>query len=115
LRLILRRMRQRPFVLKDLAEITAIDPSAAGWAKDEVIGLALGWTLTQELPTSRIDHLCRCLQRAGFLMWIIAQKSLVNLSQLESMISPLAIDGQLGAAVPYCKMGLASHARGAIC
>jgi hypothetical protein len=30
LRPILRRMRQRPFVLKDLAQITAINPAAAG-------------------------------------------------------------------------------------
>jgi hypothetical protein len=32
-------MRQRPFVLEHLAEITAIDPAAAGWAADEVLGL----------------------------------------------------------------------------
>jgi hypothetical protein len=39
LRLIPCRMRQRPFVLEHLAEITAIDPAAAGWAADEVLGL----------------------------------------------------------------------------
>jgi hypothetical protein len=35
-------MRQRPFVLKDLTQITAIDPAAAGRAFDEVLGLVLG-------------------------------------------------------------------------
>ena len=29
-------------------------------------------------------------------MWIIAQKSLVTFSKLESMISPLVIEGQFG-------------------
>ena len=32
-------MRQRPFVLERLAEITAIDPAAAGRAADELFGL----------------------------------------------------------------------------
>jgi hypothetical protein len=40
LRLIL-RVRQRPFVLEDLAEIAAVDPAVAGWAADEVLGLVL--------------------------------------------------------------------------
>jgi hypothetical protein len=41
LRLILRRVRQRPFVLEHLAEITAIDPAIAGGASDEMLGFAL--------------------------------------------------------------------------
>jgi hypothetical protein len=35
-----------------LSEIAAVDPPAAGWATDEVIGLTRGWiakTLAQEL------------------------------------------------------------------
>jgi hypothetical protein len=37
LRLIFRRMWQRPLVLEDLAEITAIEPAAAGRASDEML------------------------------------------------------------------------------
>ena len=36
LRLILRRVRQRPFVLEHLAEITTVDPAAAGRAPEEL-------------------------------------------------------------------------------
>jgi hypothetical protein len=36
LKLILRRVWQRTFMLKDLAQITAIDPATAGGAADEV-------------------------------------------------------------------------------
>jgi hypothetical protein len=36
-------MRQRPFVFKDLAEITAIHPAAASGAFDEVFGLVFWW------------------------------------------------------------------------
>jgi hypothetical protein len=32
-------VRQRPFVLEHLAEITAIDPPIAGGAPDEMLGL----------------------------------------------------------------------------
>jgi hypothetical protein len=39
LRLILRGVRQRPFVLDHLAEIAAIDPAIAGRAADEMVGL----------------------------------------------------------------------------
>ena len=42
LRLVLCRMWQRTLVLEHLAEITAIDPAAAGWASDEILCLALG-------------------------------------------------------------------------
>ena len=41
MRLILRRVRQWPFVLEHLAEIAAVDPSATGWATDKMLGLAL--------------------------------------------------------------------------
>jgi hypothetical protein len=34
-------MRQRPFVLEDVAQITAIDPTAAGRTPDEVFGFVL--------------------------------------------------------------------------
>jgi hypothetical protein len=50
--LILRRVWQRTFVLGHLSKIAAVDPPAAGWATDEVIGLTRGWiakTLAQEL------------------------------------------------------------------
>ena len=41
MRLILRRVWQRPFVLEHLAEITAIDPAIAGRTSDEMVGLVL--------------------------------------------------------------------------
>ena len=41
LRLVLRRMRQWPFVLEHLAKIAAVDPAAAGRAADEVLRVAL--------------------------------------------------------------------------
>jgi len=41
LRLILRRVRERTFVLEHLAEITAIEPAAAGRTADEVFDLVL--------------------------------------------------------------------------
>ena len=41
LRLVLCRMWQRTPVLEHLAEITAIDPAAAGRAADEMLGVAL--------------------------------------------------------------------------
>ena len=43
LRPILRRMRLRPIVFKDLAEITAIDPAAASGTVDEVVGFVFRW------------------------------------------------------------------------
>jgi len=48
---ILRRVWQRTFVLGHLSKIAAVDPPAAGWATDEVIGLTREWiakTLAQE-------------------------------------------------------------------
>ena len=42
LRLILHRVWERAFLLEHLAEITAIDPTAAGRAADEMLGDALG-------------------------------------------------------------------------
>jgi hypothetical protein len=42
LRLILRRMRQRPFVLEHLSKIAAINPPAAGRAPNEMLGLIRG-------------------------------------------------------------------------
>jgi hypothetical protein len=39
---ILRRMRQRPFVLEHLAEIAAIDPATTGRTADEMLCVALG-------------------------------------------------------------------------
>jgi hypothetical protein len=41
LHLILRRVRQRAFVLEDLAEIAALKPAAAGRTADEVFGIIL--------------------------------------------------------------------------
>jgi hypothetical protein len=46
---ILRRVRQRPFVLEDLSKIAAIDPPAAVRATDEVLSLALG-RIAEKLP-----------------------------------------------------------------
>jgi hypothetical protein len=39
LRLVPRRVRYRPFMLEHLAEITAIDPAAAGRTPDEMLGV----------------------------------------------------------------------------
>jgi hypothetical protein len=41
LHLILRRVRQRAFVLEDFAEITAVDPAIACRAPDEMVSLFL--------------------------------------------------------------------------
>jgi hypothetical protein len=48
LRLILRRVRQRPFMLEHLAEITTVDPAAAGRAPEEMLGLAR-WRIADTL------------------------------------------------------------------
>jgi hypothetical protein len=37
--LILCRVRQRTFVLEHLSKITAVHPTSAGWAMDEMLGL----------------------------------------------------------------------------
>ena len=42
LRLILRRVRHRPFVLEHLSKITAVDPAAAGGTPKEVLGFVVG-------------------------------------------------------------------------
>jgi hypothetical protein len=55
LHLILRRVRQRAFVLEDLAEITAIDPAAAGWASDEMPGMHWAMSLFRE-PAASSAH-----------------------------------------------------------
>jgi len=39
--LVLRRVRQWPFVLDHLAQIAAVDPTVARRAADEIIGLVL--------------------------------------------------------------------------
>jgi hypothetical protein len=49
LRLVLRRMWQRPFVFEYFAEITAVDPAAAGRTADEVFGLILRRS-AEEIP-----------------------------------------------------------------
>ena len=56
LRLILRRMRQWPFVLEHLAKITAVNPAIAGWAPDEMVGHVLRGIAKEA---------CRCTGRAG--------------------------------------------------
>ena len=38
---VLRRMRQRPIVLKHLSKVAAINPPASGGAPDEMLGLVL--------------------------------------------------------------------------
>ena len=48
LRLILRRVRQPPFMLEHLAEITTVDPAAAGRAPEEMLGLAR-WRIADAL------------------------------------------------------------------
>jgi hypothetical protein len=46
LRLILRRMWQGAFVLEHVSKVTAIDPSAASRAPNEMLGLVL-WRIAQ--------------------------------------------------------------------
>jgi len=48
LRLILRRVWQRPFVLEHLSKIAAVDPAAAGRAPEEMLGLAR-WRIADAL------------------------------------------------------------------
>ena len=59
LRLILRRVWRRAFVLEHLAEITAIDPAAAERPADEMLGLVLGRIADafSDVPTTR-NHFC---------------------------------------------------------
>jgi hypothetical protein len=69
LRLILRRVRQRPFVLKDLAQITAINPAAAGRAFDKVLGLVFRPSAHElaDIPaTRRVDHRSNRLSRSAW-------------------------------------------------
>jgi hypothetical protein len=47
LRLILRWMGQGAFMLENLNQITAVDPSAAGRASDKMLGLFLGGSPTR--------------------------------------------------------------------
>ena len=52
-------MRQRPLVLEHLAEITAVDPAAAGRAPDEMLGLVLRWianAFAEEFSARNIGH-----------------------------------------------------------
>ncbi len=59
LRLILRGVRQRPFVLEHLAEIAAIDPAIAGRAADEMVGLVcrrVAETLSDVFAAREIDQ-----------------------------------------------------------
>jgi hypothetical protein len=68
LRLILRRVRQRPFVLEHLAEIAAIDPAIAGRAPDEVLGLALRGIAQkppQKFATRNVCHLAKAATHAS--------------------------------------------------
>ena len=59
LRLILRGVRQRPFVLDHLAEIAAIDPAIAGRAAEEMVGLVcrrVAETLSDVFAAREIDQ-----------------------------------------------------------
>jgi hypothetical protein len=40
--LVLTGMRQRSFMLEDLGEIAHVDPTAARWALDEMLGIVVG-------------------------------------------------------------------------
>ena len=60
LRSVPRRMWQGTFVIEDVAEITAIDPTATGRAPDEVLGLALRGIAQkppQKFATRNVCHL----------------------------------------------------------
>jgi hypothetical protein len=54
LHLILRRVRQRAFVLEDLAEIAALKPAAAGRTADEVFGIILRRKLNYSVSLDRV-------------------------------------------------------------
>jgi transposase len=47
--LVLCRVWQRTLVIKDVAQIAAIDPTAAGWAPNEMLGLHL-WSIAHSSP-----------------------------------------------------------------
>jgi hypothetical protein len=87
LRLILRRVRQRTLVLKDVAQITAIDPAATGWATDEMLGLVL-WLLADAAAeiSGSWDHFL------GGSLWTSSGHSLSMTMRISSeMIAMLSI------------------------
>jgi hypothetical protein len=50
-------MRQRPFVLDHLAEVTAVNPAAASRASDEMLGLGRGIKWLAKIFAARdMDH-----------------------------------------------------------
>ena len=59
LRLILRRMWQRPFVLEDLSKIAAINPPIAGRTVDEMLGLILWGPAKSPAKTRPPGNACR--------------------------------------------------------
>ena len=77
LRLILHRVRQRPFMLEHLAEITAIDPAIAGETADEVFGLARG-----ALRRAALRDTCR----AGCRSWAFLERPLVGSRSAHTLI-----------------------------
>jgi hypothetical protein len=87
LRLILRRMWQRPFVREHLAEIAAIDPAAARRAPGVMLGLVLGWLADwpPEIGASW-DH------RRGGSLWMNSGHSLSLTTRISSeMIAMVSI------------------------
>src|SRR4051794_10268732 len=88
LRLILRRMRQRAFVLEHLAEIAAVDPAAATRASDVMLGLVLGrhadWPADIGAPGDR---------HFGGSLWASSGHSLSTTTRVSSeMIDGLYLD-----------------------
>jgi hypothetical protein len=62
-------MRQRPFVLEHLAEITAIDPAATGWTSDEMLRFVLRWSadaLAEAFSARNIGHRGPSVKREGY-------------------------------------------------
>jgi hypothetical protein len=82
--LILCRVWQRPLVLEDLAEITAIDPAAAGRAWDEMLGLAC-----RAFAKPRSEVLAARVGHGGFLeRQLVGSRSVHALIVLAHVLSP---------------------------
>ena len=69
LRLILRRMWQRPLVLEHLTEITAVDPATTGRTSDEMLRFVLRWianAFAEVFSARNIGHRGPPVKREGY-------------------------------------------------
>ena len=62
-------MRQRPFVLEHLTEITAVDPATTGRTSDEMLRFVLRWianALAEVFSARNIGHRGPPVKREGY-------------------------------------------------